>query len=241
MSYSINGKIFTSHALMDEIIDNTKTLIKGLVLKNEKLADSFETELSMEQADYFIACKNGTMDLSFFPLTSEILMAYGCTELQAQEWTDYTKIPEELRSEVLTFCSNYFIENYEETNDYYRKLNGIPEYNAKHPDDYSVTLSRYDYYDSDGVQHSKFDNLFAKDFTGTTFDHDMPLHKMTGYEIALLEGLGIIKAIRQIEITEKTDTSQRTIIDPDGTIRVVEDTAVHYKYLDYLGGGPEYE
>ena len=235
MSYSINGKIFTSHALMDEIIDNTKTLIKGLVLKNEKLADSFETELSIEQADYFIACKNGTMDLSFFPLSKEILMAYGCTELQAQEWTDYTKIPEELRDEVLAFCSNYFIDHYVETNDYYRKLAGLPEYSSTHPNDYSVTLSRYDYYDSDGVQHSRFDNLFAKDYTNTTFDHNMPLHEMSGYEVALLDGLGVIEAIKKIEINEKVDTSERTIIDPDGKIRVVPDTAVHYKYLNYLG------
>ncbi len=121
MSYSINGKIFTSHALMDEIVHGTKTLIRGLVLKNEKLADSYETEESIELADYFVACKNGSIDLSFFPLSREMLIAYGCTELQAAEWVeDRTKIPEELQEEVLDFCRNYYIDNYVAKNDYYR-------------------------------------------------------------------------------------------------------------------------
>ena len=236
MSYSINGKIFTSHALMDEIIYSTKQMIKDLVLKNEKLADSYETEFSMQQADYYIACLNGSMELSFFPLSKEILIAYGCTELQAIEWAaDYTKIPEELQDEVLSFCSDYFVENYVEYNNYYRRLNGQPDYNPEHPDDYNITLGRYDYYDDEGDIHNQFDDLFSKDFTNSDFDHDLPLHKFSVTQINTLESLGVMDAIRKIEIDSKNDSSTKTIVDPDGTVRVIDDRPDHYRYLSYLG------
>lgn len=236
MSYSINGKIYTSHALMDEIIFNTKVIIKDLILKNEKLADSYETTLSIQEADYYVACKNGTMELSFFPLTKEILIAYGCTELQAAKWVeDRTRIPEELQDEVLAFCCQYFIDHYIEYNDYYRMLNGQPEYSADHPDDYNVTLSKYDYYTDDGLKHNQFDDLFAKDFSETAFDFNAPLHTFTINEINTLDGIGVMDAIRKIEITDKTDLSTKTVIDPDGKARVIEDQAKHYKYLNYLG------
>ena len=237
MSYSINGKIYTSHALMDEIVYNTKSIIKELIVKNEKLADSYETELSIEQADLFIACKNGTMELSFFPLTRELLIEYGCTPLQAASWVeDWTRIPEELRDEVLAFCCNNFIENYVEYNTYYRMLNGQPEYDKDHPNDYLITLGQYNYFDEeDNIIRNKFDDLLGTDYTGIEFDYDIPLNQMTIGEINALEGLGVLKAIRELEINNKTEISEKTVTDEDGSTRTIDDQGYHYKYLNYLG------
>ena len=52
MPYTINGKVFTSHALMDEIVYHTKKLVKGIIVKNEKLANNAETDNSILQSDY---------------------------------------------------------------------------------------------------------------------------------------------------------------------------------------------
>ena len=38
MAYSVNGKIYTDHTLMDEIVDCCKTIFKGIVVKNDVLA-----------------------------------------------------------------------------------------------------------------------------------------------------------------------------------------------------------
>ena len=77
MAYSINGKIFTDHALMDEIIYNCKIILRGIVLKNETAANDAETTDSMRESDYYIAIKSGIMDLSYFPLTVNLLTDYG--------------------------------------------------------------------------------------------------------------------------------------------------------------------
>ena len=37
MSYSINGKVYTEHPLLDEIVYNCKLIVKDLVIKNEEL------------------------------------------------------------------------------------------------------------------------------------------------------------------------------------------------------------
>ena len=48
MAYNINGKVYTDHALMDEVVFHTKNILKDIVLKNQSKADEAETELSVE-------------------------------------------------------------------------------------------------------------------------------------------------------------------------------------------------
>ena len=35
MAYSINGKVYTDHPLMDEIVYNCKIIMQGIVVKND--------------------------------------------------------------------------------------------------------------------------------------------------------------------------------------------------------------
>ena len=72
MAYSVNGKVYSDHALMDELIYNTKIILKDIVLKNAVEADENETELSIEQSDYLLAIDNGSMMINFFPLTKDM-------------------------------------------------------------------------------------------------------------------------------------------------------------------------
>ncbi len=68
MAYSIGGKMYTDHALMDEVSYATKIILDGIILKNEKLANEYETEESMIESDILLAIDNGSIRLSFLPL-----------------------------------------------------------------------------------------------------------------------------------------------------------------------------
>lgn len=236
MPYTINGKVYSSHALMDEIVFHTKRIIKGLILKNEKLANENETTESLQESDLYIACRNGTMELSFFPLTKELLVEYGCEEIQASQWAaDHTEIPEDEREAVLKFCVDNYIKNYVEKNNYYRKLAGMPEYDATYPDDYAVKLSWYNYVDENGDTRNEFDDRLALDDFNSDFDMEKPIYQFNITQINTLESLGILDIIRQREIYDKTETSTKTIKMFGNNIRVIDNTAQHYLYLNFLG------
>ena len=70
MASNVNDMVYTDHALMDEVVFHTKTILKGIVLKNETTANENETAQSITESDYYISCVNGTIELSFFPLTA---------------------------------------------------------------------------------------------------------------------------------------------------------------------------
>lgn len=177
MAYSINGKVYTDHSLMDEVIYHTKTILNSIVLKNESTANEKETELSIEQSDHFVAIKNGSMELGFFPLTTDLLVQYGYSSLQAKIFVnDRNKIPEEDRKDLLTYCNNWFLNHYEETNNYYRMLNGLPEYGT---DEFNIYIDPAN------------EKLVADD-ANTDFNFSLPIHEYTNTEINTLDSLGII-------------------------------------------------
>lgn len=141
MAYNVNGKIFTDNSLMDEIVHNCKLILQGIVVKNDVLANNSETENSLTFAEvYEIQREDGTVPFSVFPFTREILEAYGAfTESEITAYLrDSNNIPEEYRDGLTAFANQWFRENYEEENDYYRMLNGLPPYNSG--EDYYIYL-----------------------------------------------------------------------------------------------------
>ena len=181
MAYKLNGKSYTDHALMDEVIYNAKLIINGIILKNTRVADLYETEDMMLQADYLLAIDNGSMMLNFFPFTKDMLMAYGYDRIQAADiMVDWTLIPKEDRESLLDFCCKWFVDHYEEKNPYYRHLNGLPSYGT---DEYNI------YIDPDDPK------LFVED-ANVDFNYEAPLHEYSTRDINTLEALGIMNDIR---------------------------------------------
>ena len=181
MAYNINGKVYTDHALMDEVVFHTKNILKDIVLKNQSKADEAETELSVELADYYIAIKNGTMQFSFFPFTIELLLQYGYSPLQADKYCDDRNlIPEEDRAELLEFCCDKFVKGYVEYNNYYRMLNGKPDYG---------TTEYYVYVDPKDPKLKVEGMIIDLDFR-------KPIHEYTQNQINTLDTLGILDDIK---------------------------------------------
>lgn len=182
MAYTVNGKVYTDHPLMDEIVYNCKLILEGIVVKNDVLANDLEDKNFTEEAEVFMMIKDGTIDFSVFPFSAEILTAFGYTKIAIKNFlTNRENIPKEDRNKLMKFACDYFLEHYEEKNDYYRMLAGLPPYG---------TSEYYVYID---------ESYLPSNYTGKV-DFSKPIHKLDHSIIAILQSTGkmdnIIKEYR---------------------------------------------
>lgn len=171
MSYSVNGKVYTDHPLMDEMVYNLDQIMDNIVLKNEVRALSEETAESLNSAAIYMAILNDRSRFESFPFTKEMLSAYGYNSLQVVNYYgDRYRIPKEEREDFLAFCEEYYVDHYEEANNYYRKLMGLPEYNTG--ETYFVYLDSSYFTDPEFLDQ---------------IDLSVPVHLYDQYQISLLD------------------------------------------------------
>ena len=129
---SYTDKVLTDTPMLDEIIYNCKYMIKeGIVLKDTVEADNMETESSMVKSDLYIASIEGfsTFRMYEYDRSDIVAAAPHATNIQIIEWADNNDlIPKEYRETILENKRESYIENYDEENEYYRVLAGLPPY-----------------------------------------------------------------------------------------------------------------
>ena len=186
MAY-VKNKAFTDHPLMDEICFNCKRILKGIVVKNDVLANQKETEKSIENAEMYSVYKRyGTIPFEMFPFNEDILYAFGYTKYQVRAiLQDRNAIPKEDREKLAEFANQYFLDNYfeadgrfKEENDYYRMLTGLPPYETG--EEYYIYLSQSD-----------IPNTYGK-----KVDLSLPLHMQDKHLINVLYSNGVIDTLR---------------------------------------------
>jgi hypothetical protein len=179
MAYTINGKVYSDHPLMDAMVYNLGIIMKNIEIKNEELALSYESEESIEASDTFMSIKSEVISFDTFPFTDDMLIAYGYDRVTASKYAaDKTTIPKFKRDEIFEFCTKYFVEHYEEKNNYYRSLMGLPWLDEEKDID-----AYYVYIDSSYIED---------DMLKEVFDFSLPLHKYDNYQIAVLTALGVL-------------------------------------------------
>ena len=175
MSYSVNGKVYTEHALMDEIVFNCKIILSEIIVKNDTLANYYETEESLNNATYYMMVLDGRMTFNICPFTYEILMEYGFSYEEAIAYLDNrNEIPVEIREDLVKFVCQYILDKYEERNDYYRSLVGLPPYGT----------TEYDIYITP--------NDFPAGYDKSSVDFTKPLHRQPNDIISVLYTFGVI-------------------------------------------------
>lgn len=173
MSYTVNGKIYTEHSLMDEIVYNCKIILSEIVIKNETLANKYETQESVTNFEYYKMITENRISFSTCPITYESLKAFGYDPNEILKiLNSRANVPEEDREALTQFTSDYFMENFEEMNDYYRSLMGLPPYNTT---DYYVYISAED---------------FPADYDTSGIDFTLPIHLQPNIVISVLKGSG---------------------------------------------------
>ena len=181
MAYYINGKAFTDHPLMDEIVYNCKLILNGIVVKNDVLANSLETENSINNAEMLLLQTETGQDISFdlFVFNEEILLAYGYSQAQVDLYLkDKNYIPVSDRDSLTAFANEYFRENFTEENNYYRMLNGLPPFDTG--DRYYIWLTSSD---------------IPADYTKEV-DYSLPLHEQPRDLVNVLYVDGVIDRLR---------------------------------------------
>lgn len=172
-------RIYTDSPLIDEIVYQCKTMIlSGIILKDEEEANSKETAHSIKNADRYADIIEGKDRFELWDYDyNTICKVPGINESQAVLYAkNNSRIPEEYKSILLKLKEDEFLESYEELNEYYRKLSGLPAVGR-----FGIKLTREQY------ERMKL----------PTFDFYKYLHEMTEDEINIIDSFGILDEIKQ--------------------------------------------
>lgn len=190
MAYSADGKVLTNHALMDEIVFAIKKIFAGIVVKNDMKADLNETQKSVNDYEIHKMIESGTISFGTFPFDEDYLSAYGFKSTQIKAYLeDRYAIPDELRDDLVEFCLNYYNETFEEKNNYYRTLMGLPEYNS----DTQYWITYDGSYDKPGYGQMIPD--YYKNGEHIYIDESLPLHQQTREVIDIIQNNGGIDTL----------------------------------------------
>lgn len=127
---SLDNKVFTDNPLLDEIVYNARQLASGTILKDIDKADAAESLESLQNGDLLIAINQGLVKFEYFHYDEVFLSKVpGISQENISKYAaNNNLIPEALRPTILSMATDQFIENYVETNNYYRMLHGDPNY-----------------------------------------------------------------------------------------------------------------
>ena len=177
-------KVYSDNPYVDELVYYTMQLGLNTTLKLQQQADANEDLDKLKKAGIYIACIEGHAILGlfdYFPyevLTSTLdadgrPYGAGLPEQTARSITDNPKnvfkLSKEAQNRVLECMKIWYPEHYEETNDYYRMLNGQPP--VGYPDVY--------------VEEWRISDV--------SLDLSIPVHKMDKGAITILDSKGILE------------------------------------------------
>lgn len=171
-------KVYTENPLIDEIIYECKQIIQGIVLKDENEANKNETEKSMRDADIYKEIQYGTATYGMFEYTYETFMKIPSMtpEMAIRYANKILPVPEGIKPQLQKIASEKWVANYQDTNNYYRKLQGLP--NVGDP---------YIYLTEEDLLKLPVES----------YDIWKPVHQCTAGEAELLYTTGIIDSLKE--------------------------------------------
>lgn len=171
-------KVLTENSLIDEIIYEVRQIVKGIVIKDEERADNAETMKSLHEADIYHDIQCGTDRFELFEYTYDIFMKIpSMTPDRAIRYAkEQEPIPEGLKPTLHKYAREKWLENYEESNVYYRELSGKPNNSQPY-----IFLGEDEY------------NMIPIE----SYDISKPIHECTRSEAALLYSSGVIDKLKE--------------------------------------------
>lgn len=171
-------KIETENPLLDEIIYNCKIIMSSLILKDEGSANRNETVESAANFDIYNAIVTNRIRLYYFDVSLQDFvysLPYATTKEINEYILDTSKMSYEDYHKVLQYKVDKFLETYEEKNEYYRLISGLPPLNDK------------------GIY------LTEKDIEGIPLEIDIskPIHKMTEVEKTTISATGLLDKLKE--------------------------------------------
>lgn len=173
MNKSEIRKQSTDNPIIDEVVYQCQKMIQGIVLKDEERANNNETINSIKESDMYKIIIEKKDKFEYFDYGYDLLSRI--PSLTHQQIVNYVRnnseIPHSLRPTLLEMAREKFLNLYEEKNNYYRMLYGLPNL------------------DESGI-HLNDDEIDLLD--NDDFDYTKYVHEMNTDEINLLKSKGII-------------------------------------------------
>ena len=121
-------KIYTDNPFIDELIYFTKTIAVNAVIKDCDKADENESIESLKASDLYIACRENRARFDQFKYDYNFLVESSILPPALIEdcAKNNSKIPAKYRDQLLKLRMKKYIDDYVETNNYYRNYMGLP-------------------------------------------------------------------------------------------------------------------
>lgn len=205
LKYS-NESFLTENPFMDILVHNLKVITYSCVIKDEEAADKNETLESLKAASTYIACVEKHAELGLFErIPRKFLEDVGVPYFEILRYEhnhEWEKIPEEYHKPLVELLTPWYIENirgigpatetedsnyyegqFEEKNNYYRMLIGLPPYG-----EFGVSIQEFEYLIPDYIE----------------YDHSlMYFHELDPQINKSLEKEGVLDVVRAVYPEEK--------------------------------------
>ena len=168
-------KIYTDNPFIDELIYFTKTIAVNAVIKDCDKADENESIESLKASDLYIACRENRARFDQFKYDYNFLVESSILPPALVEdcAKNNSKIPAKYRDQLLKLRMKKYIDDYVETNNYYRNYMGLPPMEDTEKDFIYLT-----------------DELLAD--IPTLDNPELPVHMMNNQDLTILYSHGVI-------------------------------------------------
>ena len=242
--YSDVRKKFTDSPLIDEIVYQCQQILKGIILKDEERALNSETLKSIKEFDMYEAIINGNCYFNMFNYTYDIFLKVPGLSMETalRYATNQLEIPDSIKPTLMKLAKDKWMQNYEESNNYYRMLWGRPDYGEediflsedeiKYLPDYFDTTKRIHEYTDNEVEilynTGVIDMLLAK-YPERKYLNYLGERSIKPYEARKCAKFGLlyIPSIDSVEILNKF--KERFEINRVYILKTVYSEAYHYK------------
>lgn len=165
--------------LLDNVIYYLKRLATESIVKNSYNADKNETLESRKNYDEYKMCLTGSVRYEYFNYVYEDLAKTDCPVNDMFEiLKDKDKAPEVIKRQLLENKKKEIIDNYDDLNNYYRMLHGMPDL-----EDEDIIFIDTQYLDEDDY---------------ITVFPQIPVHKMTDAQQEFLNSIGVIDIYKEL-------------------------------------------
>ena len=234
-------RVYSDNPFVDELVYYTKFLAVNCILKNKDLADNAETISSVKKSDLYITCiENRAIFELFDTIPIEILKVSTVDQTRLNDYlASKDNIPVNKRDEITKLMVEHTISNYEEENNYYRMIIGLPNYGKPGlyvPEDLQDPAYKIDY--SKYIHEMSAEDISVLDSTGVLeemlvrnpddyYIKCIPFHiELYTARISLEFQILFIPSIENNEIAEKFQ--RKFELNRDFTLKTVYSTAFKF-------------
>lgn len=160
-----------TYEFLQSLYKDLVLIASDIVVKRYDLARSYETAETAAAFELYYACINGSRYFYNFPSFEMCVLEKYLSPSEVYLCSNNpNKIPEKYRSQIVEDQAQWIIDHYEEKNEYYRMLNGLPR--------------------TDDLKY-----IYIDDQEDIPFD--IPIHEMSNYQIAQLNSRGVIAKLKE--------------------------------------------